>query len=72
MAKSPDILAMLPDDLRSEFMKELAVEMLGPVAGAAFAKQMDAVQNFSGRQLGDATEPEMNYWKGVWQIYEID
>jgi hypothetical protein len=46
--------------------------LLGPVAGAAFAKQMETVQKFKGRQIGDAPEPEKNFWKGAWRIHEIE
>jgi len=72
MAKSKDPLAMMPAPVRAKVIKSVAMNMLGPVAGAGFVKQMDAAQNWKGRQLGDATEPEKNYWKGAWRIYEIE
>ncbi len=72
MAKAKDPLAMMPAPVRAKLMKGVAMNVLGPMAGAAFVKQMDAVQNWKGRQLGDATEPEKNFWKGAWRIYEIE
>ncbi len=72
MAKPKDPLATMPGPVRAKVMKDLAANLLGPVAGAAFTKQMEAAQNWKGRQLGDATEPEKNFWKGAWRIYEIE
>ena len=72
MAKPKDPLAVMPPAVRAKFMRDLAVGLFGPVAGAAFAKQMESVQKFKGRQIGDAPEPEKNFWKGAWRIHEID
>ena len=72
MAKPKDPLAAMPAPVRAKVIKDLAVTLLGPVAGGAFAKQMEAAQGWKGRQLGDATEPEKNFWKGAWRIYEIE
>jgi hypothetical protein len=72
MAKPKDPLAMMSAPARSKMIKAIATNVLGPVAGAAFAKQMDAGLQWKGRQLGDSKEPEKNFWKGAWRIYEID
>jgi len=72
MAKPKDPPATMPPPVPAKVTKDMATNLLGPVAGAAFAKQMDAGLKWKGRQLGDATEPEKNFWKGAWRIYEID
>lgn len=72
MAKPKDPLATMPAPVRAKVITDMATNLLGPAAGAAFAKQMVNGMNWKGRQIGDAVEPEKNFWKGAWRIYEID
>lgn len=72
MSKPKDPLAALSGPGREKLMKSLAMNMLGPIAGPAFVKQMEAAQQFKGRQIGDHPEPEKNFWKGHWRIFEIE
>lgn len=72
MAKPKDPLAAMSPPVRARVMKTMAMNLLGPVAGAVFVKQMESAQNFKGRQIGDDPDPEKNFWKGAWRIYEIE
>jgi hypothetical protein len=72
MSKPKDPLAAMSGPVRAQVMKDLALNLLGPVAGGVFVKQMQSVATWKGRQIGDHREPEKNHWKGAWRIYEID
>jgi hypothetical protein len=72
MANDTDILAQMPDDVRREAMRDLVYGLFGKGNGGRIWQQMDAALTSKARQLGDAPEPEDNYWQGVWQIYEIE
>lgn len=72
MAKDTDILALMTDDERRTAMRQLVMGLFGEGNGARIWQQMDAALGSQARQLGDAPEPEDNYWHGVWRIYEIE
>jgi hypothetical protein len=72
MAKPKDPLATMSPSGRAKMIKAIATNVLGPALGAAFAKQMEEGLTYQGRQLGDSKEPEKNFWKGAWRIYEIE
>ena len=72
MAKEPDAFAKMTDRERASAMGAMALTLLGPHYGKVFVDQMKAAMKSKVRQVGDAPEPEKNYWKGAWRIYELD
>lgn len=73
MPKKPDPLDGLSAAEQPAALRGLVFGMFGEQGGAAIWKQMEpAMRGANARQLGDAREPEKNFWKGAWRIYEIE
>ena len=71
MARDPDILKILPPELRAEVMRGIVFEVFGDRNGARVWQQLEAGLTYTARQLGDHREPDKNFWKGAWRIYEF-
>jgi hypothetical protein len=72
MGKGTDFLATMTDRERAEALAALCDDLFGEQNGKRIFRQMAAGMAFQGRQLGDAPDPQDNYWKGHWRIYELD
>jgi len=62
----------LAPGIRGVLVRELAVKVLGESKGAAVADRLEPGIRSRARQLGDAAEPEQNFWKGAWRIHELE
>jgi hypothetical protein len=72
MPKKPDPLDNLSPDQQSALLRGLVFNLFGEENGGAVWKQMEPALRSKARQIGDAPEPEKNFWRGAWKIYEID
>lgn len=72
MAKRSDPLDGLTPEGEREVLRSIIIDMFGPARGADVWRRFADAMKYDKRQLGDAPEPEKNYWKGAWRIYEID
>jgi hypothetical protein len=72
MPKEPDVLALLSPPERAEVIRKMLLGLLGERNGQKAWKQMEPVLASTLRQIGDAEEPEKNYWRGVWRVYEVE
>lgn len=72
MPKKPDPLDNLDPAQQAAVLRGLVTNLFGEQNAAPIWKQMEAALRSNARQLGDAPEPEKNFWKGSWKIYEMD
>jgi len=72
MPKRPDPLDSLSPEGQAGLFRGLVFGMFGEEGGAAMWPQIEAALRMKARQLGDAPEPEKNFWRGAWAIYEIE
>ena len=70
MPRKPHIFERATEPERLAMMRASCHLVFGPQKGEEMWKAMEPSLLFKARQLGDAPEPEKNFWKGVWQIYE--
>ena len=69
--RQPDPLRAMPQEKRVEAMRALIFNLVGDENGAVIWQQMEPLMTTTMRQLGDARDPQKNYWKGVWKIHEL-
>lgn len=72
MPKKPDPLDNLSPKQQAALLRGLVTGLFGEEGGSALWKHMEPALRFKGRQIGDAPEPEKNFWHGAWKIYEIE
>lgn len=72
MPKKPDPLDNLTPEGQVAVLRRLLFETFGESRGNALWAQIEPAMLGKTRQLGDAHEPEKNFWKGAWRIHEID
>jgi len=72
MPKKPDPLDNLTPEGQLGVMKNLVFGLFGGERGASVWPHFEAGLGMKARQIGDADEPEKNYWKGAWRIHELD
>ncbi|WP_437908282.1 hypothetical protein WME95_10590 [Sorangium sp. So ce327] len=67
-----DPFHVLPEAQRHELMRDTVMAIFGPAVGQGFWDQMEPLLTDTRRQPGDAEEPEKNFWRGRWRIYEAE
>lgn len=72
MPRLTDPFHVLPEAQRHELMRDTVMAIFGPAVGQAFWAQMEPLLTDTRRQPGDAEEPEKNFWRGRWRIYEAE
>lgn len=72
MPKKPDPLDNLTPEGQLEVMRSMIFGMFGETRGNDIWPQFEAAMLSKARQIGDAAEPEKNFWKSAWRIYEIE
>lgn len=72
MPRRPDPFDNMPDEERTKLMRDTVKSILGPKVGDELWKHMEPAMRDRRRQLGDAPEPEKNFWGGVWRVYEAE
>lgn len=71
MAKDPDPLAKMSSHERALALARLCDNVFGEHHGKRIFDKLASALAFKARQIGDAKEPQDNYWKGIWRIYEL-
>jgi hypothetical protein len=72
MASKKDILALLPEQLRVAVLRHFTHGLFGDDVGGELWKQLEPGFTTKLRQPGDAADPEQNFWRGAWRIYDAD
>lgn len=72
MPKKQDPLDNLTPQGQVEVLRRTLCGTFGETRGAEIWAQVEPAIVGKARQFGDASEPEKNYWKGAWRIYEIE
>ncbi|WP_437682601.1 hypothetical protein [Sorangium sp. So ce131] len=72
MPRLTDPFDVLPEVQRHELMRDTVMAIFGPTVGQTFWDQMEPLLTDTRRQPGDAAEPEKNFWRGRWRIYEAE
>lgn len=72
MPRKPDALDNLTPEGQAAVLRLILTDMFGEERAGPMLKQIEAAMRMKARQIGDAPEPEKNFWKGAFRIHEIE